>query len=76
MLLRVTSINRSGLGIYSAASIVAVLSQAACGSYSGSERGNAAAILLGLTTGSTKDLTIGAFLGDADGGMGRPRAEA
>ncbi len=46
MLLRVTSINRSGLrlGIYSlaAASIMPVLSQAACGSYSGSdsERGN------------------------------------
>ena len=34
------SINRSGLGIYSAASIMPVLSQAACGSYSGSERGN------------------------------------
>ena len=35
--------------------------------------------VLGLTTGSTKDLTrliIRAFLGDADGGMGRPRAEA
>ena len=37
---RVTSINCSGLGIYSAASIMPVLSQAACGSYSGSERGN------------------------------------
>ena len=34
------SINRSGLGIYSAASIMPVLSQAACGSYSGSERGS------------------------------------
>jgi hypothetical protein len=34
------SIKRSGLGIYSAASIMPVLSQAACGSYSGSERGN------------------------------------
>jgi hypothetical protein len=36
-------------------------------------------MLLGLTTGSTKDLTrliIRAFLGDADGGMGKPRAEA
>jgi hypothetical protein len=36
-------------------------------------------LVLGLTTGSTKDLTrliIRAFLGDADGGMGRPRAEA
>ena len=35
--------------------------------------------VLGLTTGSTKDLTrliIRAFLGDADEGMGRPRAEA
>ncbi len=33
------SINRSGLGIYSAASIMPVLSQAACGSYSGSKDG-------------------------------------
>ena len=35
--------------------------------------------VLGLTTGSTKDLTSSidrAFLGDADEGMGRPRAEA
>jgi hypothetical protein len=35
--------------------------------------------VLGLTTGSTKDLTSSidrAFLGDADGGMGKPRAEA
>ena len=33
--------------------------------------------MLGLTTGSTKDLTrliIRAFLGDADGEMGKPRA--
>jgi hypothetical protein len=42
MLLQVTSIKCSGLGIYSAASIMPVLShwQVACGSYSGSERGN------------------------------------
>ena len=39
MLLWVTSINRSGLSRYSAASIMPVLSEAACGSYSGSERG-------------------------------------
>ena len=33
------SINRSELGVYSAASIMPVLSQAACGSYSGSKDG-------------------------------------
>ncbi len=39
---QVTSFNCSGLGTYSAASIMPVLSQAVCGSYSGSEtvRGN------------------------------------